>query len=509
MSDQQPQPQQNKKKQQPAPEAIDLSSFRGDALANVEALREAGIDPYPHTFDKTHPIAAIRADYDGLENEQTSEDEILTAGRVITKRNNGMFIVIEDPDAEIQLYTPKIKELEGDQLLVMKSLKAGDIVGVRGNPARTRRGELSIKTIELTPLSTSLRPKLKHHGVEDPEEQIRNRVLHLVTSREAREKLRVRFQMIQRVRQYLNDNGWLEVETPVLQAVAGGAEAKPFITHHNKLHQDMYMRIATELHLKELIVSGVHEKVYELGRVFRNEGISPKHNPEFTTIELYQAYADYHDMMALTEAIFRDVAKNVVGKETLAFRDHEIAIDKDWARIPMLDLIRDKTGVDFSEMDADQAAAAAKELGLELEGGESWGLIVLEVFEEKCEAGLIQPTFVIDYPAEVCPLTKKHRSKPRLAERFELFIAGMEMANAFSELSDPVYQREQFTKQVELRDAGDEEAHMLDEDFLRAIEHGFPPTGGLGIGIDRMAMLMTDAFSIREVIAFPTVKNKD
>lgn len=498
-----------KQNQNPAPEAVDLSSFRGDALANVAALREAGIEPYPHTFNKTHGIKSIRADYDSLENEQTSEDEIITAGRVVTKRNNGMFIVIEDPDAEIQLYTPRIKELEGGQLLVMKSLKAGDFVGVRGNPARTRRGELSIKTLELTALATSLRPKLKHHLVEDPEEQIRNRVLHLVTNREARERLRIRFRMIQRIREYLNANDWLEVETPVLQTIAGGAEAKPFITHHNKLHQDMFMRIATELHLKELIVSGIHEKVYELGRVFRNEGISTKHNPEFTTIELYQAYADYHDMMALTESIFRDVAQNVVGKDTLAFRDHEIEIAKDWARVPMLELIKEKTGVTFDDMSDEEAATAATKLGLELEGGETWGQIVLEVFETKCEADLIQPTFVIDYPAEVCPLTKKHRSKPRLAERFELFIAGMEMANAFSELSDPVYQREQFTKQVELRDAGDEEAHMLNEDFLKAIEHGFPPTGGLGIGIDRMAMLMTDSFSIREVIAFPTVKNKE
>lgn len=499
----------SKQKQKSAPEAVDLSSFRGDALANVTGLREAGIEPYPHTFDKTHGIQSIRADYDALENEQSSEDEIVTAGRVLTKRNNGMFIVIEDPDAEIQVYTPKIKELEGAQLLIMKSLKAGDFVGVRGNPTRTRRGELSIKTLELFPLATSLRPKLKHHGVEDPEEQIRNRVLHLVTNREAREQLRIRFRMIQRIREYLNTNDWLEVETPVLQAVAGGAEAKPFITHHNKLHQDMYMRIATELHLKELIVSGIHEKVYELGRVFRNEGISTKHNPEFTTIELYQAYADYHDMMTLAEAIFRDVAKNVVGKEVLPFRDHEIEVDKDWRRVPMLDLIKERTDVAFDELSAEEAAAAATKLGLELEGGENWGQIVLEVFEVKCEADLIQPTFVIDYPAEVCPLTKKHRSKPRLAERFELFIAGMEMANAFSELSDPVYQREQFSKQVELRDAGDEEAHMLNEEFLKAIEHGFPPTGGMGIGIDRMAMLMTDSFSIREVIAFPTVKNKE
>ena len=498
------------KKKQKSPVKMEggLAGFRMSAIAHTEVIRKLGIDPYPHNFNKPDAIFDIRERYENLGNDESSAVQVTTAGRVTAHRNGGMFIVIEDPSGAIQIYSPDLAELSGPEEIVIRGVKTGDIIGVTGFPARTKRGELSIKRGTITPLATSLLPKLKHHLVEDPEEQVRNRVLHLITNGEARQRLRTRFEIVQRIRRFLEDDGWLEVETPVLQTIPGGAEARPFVTHHNTLKQDMYLRIATELHLKELIVSGIHEKVFEMGRIFRNEGISPKHNPEFTTIELYRAYADYTDMMNLTETLVRDCAENVIGKSTVPFLDQEICLNGDWSRRPMLELIEEETEVAFGDLSEKEAIQAAESMGIEMVGDESWGAVVIEVFEAKCEEKLIQPTFVIDYPAEVCPLTKQHRDNPRLAERFELFISGMEFANAFTELSDPVYQREQFMKQAELREKGDEEAHRLDEDFLRAIEHGFPPTGGLGIGIDRLAMLLTGASNIREIIAFPTLKNR-
>lgn len=528
------------------PDIPDLSgneqAYLRQALQRIEALRAAGIEPYPHGFDRTHLPRDLAEQFVDLDRgEERPETVVKTEGRIKSLRNKKRFIELEDYSGQTIQVKVDLENLNEEQQLVLDSISRGDIIGVEGFMMRTapenqeRPGELSVVTDKLTVLSISVRQKPKK-PIEDPKRAVRNRVDTLILDSSAREKLRQRFKINETIRSRLNNLDWLEVETPVLETVAGGTEARPFETHHNALDMDMQLRIATEIALKKMIIAGVHHSIYEIGRLFRNEGVSLKHNPEFTSIELYSTnpkFRDYNGMMNLTEDLIRHSGENIdLDLSQIEYwekgditRPVTLDLSQDFKRRPILELIEEHTGVDFSTMDVAQAQAAAQVLGVQIVktvdakdqvGGtevtdiplDSWGKIVMAVFEEQVEDQLIQPTFVTDYPAEVCPLTKQHRDNPRLAERFELFIAGMEIANSYTELTDPIYQRKQFELQAANRDKGDEEAHQTDETFMRAIEHGMPPCGGLGIGLDRLAMLLTQSRTIREVIAFPTVKPK-
>ena len=470
-------------------------------------LQEEGKSPYEITkFDPTHYSEDILNGFERLEGQ-----EVTLAGRIMSKRIMGKasFAHILDAKGQIQVYV-QINELGKEVYDAFKTYDIGDIVGVTGTVFRTHKGEVSVRAGKLILLSKSLQPlPEKWHGLKDPDLRYRQRYIDMIVNPEVRHTFVTRSRILQGIRRYLDDRGFLEVETPVLHNTAGGAAARPFITHHNTLDINMYMRIATELHLKRLIVGGF-DKVYEIGRIFRNEGMDIKHNPEFTTIELYQAYADYHDIMALTENLISTVAKNVLGTDVVTYQGEEIHLTPPWNRITMTDAVRQYTGIDMSAIHSDEEARkAAEQIGVPTEGKTAWGELLYAMFEEKVEERLLQPTFITDYPIEVSPLAKRKKEDPRLTYRFELFITRREIANAFSELNDPIDQKERFLEQARQRAAGNDEAEMMDEDFINALEIGMPPTGGLGIGIDRLVMLLTDSFSIRDVILFPTMKPKE
>ena len=495
-----------------------LSDFREIRLEKAKLLKELGQEPYAVRFEITHHASALQDEHKDLPNGEERLVEVSVAGRVISRRVMGKlaFFNLADESGTIQLFLEKAtieskaKELQGGTSFAQLTdlVDVGDWIGVSGILRRTDRGELSVKVHAWQMLTKSLQPLPdKWHGLTDVEKRYRQRYLDLIVSPQSRETFRRRALIVSSMRRWLDDRGFLEIETPVLQSEAGGAEARPFITHHNTLDLPLYLRIATELHLKRLVVGGF-ERVYELGRIFRNEGVSTRHNPEFTSVEVYQAFADYIDMMNLTENLISTVCLEILDSTKVIYQDKEIDFTPPWRRATMHELVFEATNLDFALFnDRDEAANAMVQAGLEAPSkADSVGRLLNEAFEQQVEASLIQPTFVIDYPIEISPLARKHRSKNGLVERFELFIAGRETANAFSELIDPVDQRERLELQQVRRQAGDLEAHGIDEDFLNALEVGMPPTGGLGIGIDRLVMLLTDSPSIRDVIAFPLLR---
>jgi lysyl-tRNA synthetase class 2 len=490
-----------------------VSDLRDTRLEKAQALQELGQSPYALTFDPSHRMAALQQEHADLPNGEERDVTVSVAGRVMTRRVMGKlaFFTLADETGTIQLFLEKAcleAQQEGWFKQITSLVDAGDWLGVTGILRRTDRGELSVKVSDWTMLSKALQPLPdKWHGLADVEKRYRQRYLDLVVSPQSRETFRRRALTVSGIRRWLDDRQFLEIETPVLQSEAGGADARPFITHHNALDLPLFLRIATELHLKRLVVGGF-ERVYELGRIFRNEGVSTRHNPEFTSVEVYQAYADYNTMMDLTESMLASVTEQVCGGTRLTYQGTDVDLTPPWRRATMHELVQDATGLDFTAFGSrDQAAAAMVEAGLEVpEKADSIGRLLNEAFEQRVETTLIQPTFVTDYPIEISPLARKHRSKPGLVERFELFIVGRETANAFSELIDPVDQRQRLEAQQARKAAGDLEAQGLDEDFVQALEVGMPPTGGLGIGIDRLVMLLTDSPSIRDVIAFPLLR---
>ena len=478
-------------------------------IQKLADLADKGINPYPYEFKKTADAAELQEKYKDLEAGVETEDVYSVAGRVMAIRNTGMFIDLSDASGKIQIFSHK-ENLSEDQIKVLKLIDIGDIVGFTGTIRRTPRGELSIKSTELTILSKSLLPlPEKFHGLTDVETRYRQRYVDMIVNEDVRKTFRTRSLIIQKIREFLTKRGFLEVETPMLHPQAGGANARPFITHHNTLDMDMFLRIAPELYLKRLMVGGVSEKIFEINRSFRNEGIDIRHNPEFTMMELYQAYVDYNEMMKLTEELVSTVAQEVLGTMKITYGDHEIDLTPPWDRKTMIGAIKEKTGIDFAECyTVEDAKNKAKSLGIDPEDCDNWGKVIDLIFEEKVEPGLIQPVHIIDYPRDISPLAKVHRDNDRLTERFETRVNGWEIANAFSELTDPIDQRMRFEAQALAKAGGDEEAMEIDEDFICALEHGMPPAGGLGIGIDRIVMLLTNSPSIRDVIAFPTLKKR-
>jgi lysyl-tRNA synthetase class 2 len=478
----------------------------------MNRLREKGIDPFGKRFERTAHALALINQYGELEKEELEQKNVSVsiAGRIMTKRGKGKagFAHIQDLTGQIQLYVRKDTVGE-EQYEIFDSADLGDIVGVSGTLFKTNVGELSVKVKDFTLLTKALRPlPEKFHGLKDIEQRYRQRYLDLIMNPESKNTFIMRSRIIQSMRRYLDSHGYLEVETPMMHAIAGGASARPFITHHNALDMPLYMRIAIELHLKRLIVGGL-EKVYEIGRVFRNEGVSTRHNPEFTMIELYEAYADFKDIMSLTENLISHIAQEVLGTTTIQYGEHQVDLKPKWKRVHMVDAIKEVTGVDFwKEMSTEEARQLAKEHGVEITEHMTYGHIVNEFFEQKVEETLIQPTFVYGHPVEISPLAKKNDEDPRFTDRFELFIVAREHANAFTELNDPIDQRERFEAQLKEREQGNEEAHQMDEDFIEALEYGMPPTGGLGIGIDRLVMLLTNSPSIRDVLLFPLMRHK-
>ena len=479
------------------------AQIRREKLA---ALQAEGRDPFLITkFDFNADSAAIKADYEGYE-----EKVVRVAGRLMSKRGQGkvMFCDLQDSTGRIQLFV-KIDEMGEEAYARFKKNDIGDILGVEGAVFKTKTGEISIRASSVTLLSKSLLPlPEKYHGLTDKEIRFRQRYVDLMVNPEVKKNFIIRSKFIKHLRNYLDNMGYIEVETPVLNTIAGGASARPFVTHHNTLDIDMYMRIATELPLKRLIIGGM-DRVYEIGRIFRNEGMDPKHNPEFTSVELYQAYADFHDMMDIAEGVFTTFAQEVLGTYQVEWMGEQIDLTPGWPRLTMVEAVKKYVGVDFGAVTDDaEAVALAASVGVELADAaeKTWGNALYATFDQKVEEHLIQPTFITMYPVEVSPLTKRSPEDPRLTERFEFFICRSEMGNAYSELNDPIDQRARFQKQVEQRERGDDETEMMDEDFLTAMEYGMPPTGGMGIGIDRAVMLFTNSDTIREVILFPTMK---
>ena len=490
----------------PEQDLSEILKVRRDKLA---ALRAEGRDPFQETrFDVTHHAQDIKDNFDALEGS-----EVRVAGRLMSKRGMGKvsFCDLQDKSGRIQLYARK-DEMDEEEYNRFKKYDIGDIVGVEGEVFRTQRGEMSVRAKKITLLSKSLRPlPEKYHGLTDKEARYRQRYVDLINNPESKRNFEIRSKFVAFLRRYLDSLGFMEVETPVLSPIAGGANARPFITHHNTLDIDMYMRIATELHLKRLIVGGM-ERVYEVGRIFRNEGMDTKHNPEFTTCELYQAFTNLDGMMDILEGILSGAAKEILGTYQLQWLGHDIDLTPSWKRITMADAVKEVTGADFMaiEGDAKAAVALAKSVGVDMDGvDKTWGNALYETFDQKVEETLIQPTFITMYPVEVSPLAKRSPSDPHLTERYEMFVCGCEMGNAFTELNDPMDQYERFKAQVEKRANGDDEAEMMDEDYVMALEYGLPPTGGLGFGIDRCAMMLCGTDSIRDVILFPTMKPLD
>ena len=470
----------------------------------LKELKAAGHDPFKIVgYDVDATSKKIVSDYAAYDAKRVS-----LAGRLISKRLMGKAGVahIRDAEGDIQLYF-RIDALGEEKYDEFKKIDIGDIIGVKGEVFTTHKGEISVKVADFTLLTKSLRPlPEKYHGLKDTEIRYRKRYLDLIVNPEVKDVFVKRSAIIASIRTFLNERGFIEVETPILNTIMGGANARPFVTHHNTLDMDMYLRIAPELYLKRLIVGGF-DKVYEMGRLFRNEGMDTRHNPEFTTMELYQAYADYSDMMDITEELYKYCAEKVLGTTLLNYQGEEVDLGKKWERVTMTDIVKKVTGIDFGgDPDMTAIRAQAKALGVELAPDDGWGNALYKVFDEKVEETLTGPIFVIDYPVEVSPLAKRKPSDPRLTERFEFFINAREMGNAFSELNDPEDQRARFEDQVKKREKGDDEAQMMDEDYVTALEYGLPPTGGLGIGIDRMVMLFTDSASIRDVLLFPTMK---
>ena len=485
---------------------LDQVQVRRDKLA---ALQAEGRDPFQLTkFDFNADSAAIKADYAAFEGKV-----VRVAGRLMSKRGMGkvLFCDLQDNSGRIQLFV-KIDEMGEEEFNRFKKNDIGDIVGAEGEVFTTKTGEISIRTSSIVLLSKSLLPLPdKFHGLTDKEIRFRQRYVDLMVNPEVKKNFIIRSKFIKHLRNYLDNMGYVEVETPVLNTIAGGASARPFVTHHNTLDIDMFMRIATELPLKRLIIGGM-DRVYEIGRIFRNEGMDPKHNPEFTSIELYQAYADFHDMMDIAEGVFTTFAQEVLGTYEAEWMGEKINLAPGWPRMTMVEAVKQYVGIDFGAITDDaEAVAAAKAKGVELsEAAEkTWGNALYACFDQRVEEHLVQPTFITMYPVEVSPLTKRSPQDPRLTERFEFFICRSEMGNAYSELNDPIDQRGRFMKQVEQRERGDDETEMLDEDFLNAMEYGMPPTGGMGIGVDRAVMLLTGSDTIREVILFPTMKPLD
>ncbi|WKA51120.1 lysine--tRNA ligase [Planococcus liqunii] len=479
----------------------------------MQAFQDQGIDPFGARFERTHSSEDIISQYGELSKEELEENphEVVIAGRIMTKRGKGKagFAHVQDLKGQIQIYVRK--DAIGDEAYdLYNTVDLGDILGVKGTVFKTNVGELSIKAKEVTFLTKALRPlPEKFHGLKDVEQRYRQRYLDLITSESSKETFILRSRIIQSMRRYLDNQGFLEVETPMLHSIAGGAAARPFITHHNALDMELYIRIAIELHLKRLIVGGL-EKVYEIGRVFRNEGISTRHNPEFTMLELYEAYADYNDIMALTENLIAHVAQEVFGTTTVQYGEDEINLAPGWKRLHMADAVKEYTGVDFwKQMSKEEAQELAKEHGIEIKPTMEVGHILNEFFEQKVEEELVQPTFVYGHPVEISPLAKKNPEDERFTDRFELFIVRREHANAFTELNDPIDQRQRFEAQLVEKAEGNDEAHEMDEDFIEALEFGMPPTGGLGIGIDRLIMLLTNSASIRDVLLFPQMRPRD
>jgi lysyl-tRNA synthetase class 2 len=501
----------------PGQSASSLEEIRIARLQKVEDLKQLGMNPFAYRWEVTHRATDLQEKYADLADGEEVEQEVSIAGRILARRVFGKlaFFSLQDETGTIQLYLDKktiqqgMADLDEQAFTHLKQLTdVGDILGVKGTIKRTEKGELSVKVREYVILTKALLPLPdKWHGLTDVAKRYRQRYVDLIVNPTVRDTFRKRALITTGIRRYLEDRGFLEIETPVLQTEAGGAEARPFTTYHNTLEMDLYLRIATELHLKRLVVGGF-EKVFEIGRIFRNEGVSTRHNPEFTSVEFYQAYADYHDFMDLTEDMIASLAKDILGTLTITYQGEEIDLTPPWKRVTMHDLVKEHTGLDFHTYTTlEEAKVAVKDLNLHgVEECDSIGKLLNEVFEQRIEETLIQPTFLIDHPVEISPLSKPHRSKPGVVERFELFIAGRETANGFSELTDPIDQRQRFELQAARKAAGDLEAQGVDEDFLMALEHGMPPTCGEGIGIDRLVMLLTDSASIRDVIAFPLLK---
>ena len=497
------------KKNQEVPQEENLSQLLQIRRDKLKELQESGNDPFQITrYEMDNDSANIKANFDALEGQAVS-----VAGRLMSKRGMGKVSVcdLQDKSGRIQLYARR-DEMDEAEYARFKKFDIGDIVGVKGVVFRTQRGEMSVRVERVTLLSKSLLPlPEKFHGLTNTELRYRQRYVDLIVNPEVKRNFVIRSQFIKHVREFMDNRGFMEVETPVLNTISGGATARPFITHHNTLDIDMYMRIATELPLKRLIVGGM-DRVYEIGRIFRNEGMDPKHNPEFTTVELYQAYADFHTMMDIAEGVYTTFAKKYLGTYELEWMGEKIDLTPGWPRMTMVEAVKKYVGIDFDAISDDaEAVAAAKAKGVELADAaeKTWGNALYACFDQQVEEHLVQPTFITMYPVEVSPLTKRSPADPRLTERFEFFICRSEMGNAYSELNDPIDQRERFEKQVEQRERGDDETEMLDEDFLTAMEYGMPPTGGMGMGIDRAVMLFTGTDTIREVILFPTMKPLD
>ncbi len=475
-------------------------------IRKVKELREAGINPYPYSFDRTHLASDVQGSFEALEGT-----EVRIAGRLLTVRVMGKasFAHLLDQSGRIQIYVRR--DLVGEeQYSLFKALDSGDFLGVAGKPFRTRTGEITIEVDHLTLLSKALRglPE-KWHGLTDVEKRYRQRYLDLISNEEVRRVFRLRSQIIDAIRRYLVERDFLEVETPILQPIHGGAAARPFMTHHKALDRDLYLRIALELYLKRCVIGGF-ERVFEIGRNFRNEGISTRHNPEFTMMELYQAYADYNDIMTLVENMVSCIAEQVLGTHKIEFGGNSIDLRPPWPRVVMRDAVRIESGIDYEDFPTAEALyGAMREMGMHPDPGSSRAKLIDTLLSTYVEPKLIQPAFLVDYPIEMSPLAKRKRDDPSVVERFEAFMGGIEIANAFSELNDPLEQRERFVQQLAERAAGDEETQPMDEDFLQALEHGMPPTGGLGVGIDRLVMLFTGNASIREVILFPQLRARE
>lgn len=482
-------------------------NIRQGRIQKLTDLADKGINAYPYSYNKDANAHDLQEKYKDLPVGEETEDYYSVAGRIMAMRNSGMFIDLMDATGKIQVFCHK-DNMSDEDIKTLKLIDIGDIVGFSGSIRRTPRGELSIKAKNYKLLSKALLslPE-KFHGLTDVETRYRQRYVDLIVNEESRDVLRKRSLIIQKIREYLTKEGFLEVETPMLHSQAGGATARPFITHHNTLDMDLFLRIAPELHLKRLMVGGLSEKIFEINRCFRNEGIDTRHNPEFTLLELYQAYVDYNEMMALTENMVSSIAQELLGTMKIQFGDKEIDLTPPWDRKTMLGAIKEYTGIDFNQYyTAKEAAEQAERMGIHTEDTDNWGQVLDKIFEEKVEPHLIQPIHIIDYPRDISPLAKVHRDNDRLTERFESRINGWEVANAFSELTDPIDQRSRFEAQAKAKAAGDEEACDIDEDYIQALEYGLPPTGGLGVGIDRLVMLLTNSQSIRDVIAFPTMR---